>query len=139
MQTTYLRMSQLVAVAVLLSWAISARSLAWTASTDDCRGTKALKVGTPPNDKWQLDCSGDCNPGSCKERPASDSIGNFIHCGCSSSDVENCCNTILRSNNADPEVFGPATGGDCPSCPLAGLCLLGTISPTEKAAGCTGS
>lgn len=101
---------------------------------EDCRGTRAVLRGTPA--EWKLDCSGDCSGTDCKERPSSDGLGDFKHCGCSNDDTENCCNTILRSNGAEPEVFTPDKKGDCPPCPLNGVCVLQTITATEKQAGC---
>jgi hypothetical protein len=101
----------------------------------DCHGAGANLVGTPP--VWTLDCLGTCpSPNNCEKRTGSDAQGAFVHCGCRNSDVEDCCNTILRANAADPPTYTPEAKGDCPACPLTGVCTLQTISPTEKQAGC---
>ena len=94
---------------------------------NECAGT-----GSPGG----LQCSGDC-PGqiSCKKHYRDNVTPPHWWCGCSNldrnQDEYRCCHLVQVYNAGDENVY--SINGDCPSCPLTGLCTLGTSPAT---AGC---
>lgn len=92
----------------------------------ECTGTQAVVVDNNGDLEWQLECGGTCpSSKTCKSRNASGPSGDFKFCGCEGGDFDSCCTVVLVQNSEGD--WEPESYGNCPSCPLSGICLIATV------------